>query len=160
MIVIINGAPGSGKSKTTERLFLTTDNSTGIDGDYLLAINPSKNGEEERQLRYKNIATLARNYHEAGYKNIFISFVYAGKTGLSEQIELLKAIDSIHVFSLVPQEETLRKRHQADTYKREEIASVIEINNKIAQMNDSELIDNTNLSIDEVVNRIKQKLNL
>jgi len=159
MIVIINGAPGAGKTKTAKYLFESTDKSALIDGDWLLAINP-EDRKEKRHLRYKNIAAIARNYCEAGFTNIFISFVYIRSEDLLEQINLLKDLGEVLVFALIPNEEVLRKRHTEDTYKREEIESSVKLNNKINELGNIEKIDNSNLSIEEVSKIIKDKISI
>lgn len=160
MITIINGTPGSGKTKTGKYVFENTENSAFIDGDWLLGINPYERNDKGRLLRYKNIASLAKNYYEAGYTNILIASVYIKDDNLQEQIDLLKIIDSVKVFALVPNEETLRKRHSEDTYKREEIESSIDLSKKIEALAGVEVIDNSNISIEEVAALIKQKLGL
>lgn len=160
MIVIINGAPGSGKTKTAEYLFLNTPQSALIDGDVMLTINPQQRTEEELALREENIAAVAKNYYQHGYKTIFIAFVYMGPVYLAKQIELLNGIDSVHIVALVPNESTLRDRHANDNYKREGIESSIEINNKIAALNNIQIIDNSSLSIEDVAVKIKEIVGL
>lgn len=160
MIIIIDGAPGSGKTMTAKYLMETTNSSAIIDGDWLLGINPINHTDDELHLRYKNIADLARNFHQAGYDSIFISFVYMGPNGLKKQLDLLTALDTVKVFALVPNEETLRKRHAEDSYVREEIESSIEINRKIASIENIHIIDNSYITINEVGERIKEIANL
>ena len=156
MVVIINGAPGTGKSRTAEALLLKTPQSAWIDGDWLLAIHPRNGTNEERILRYTQIAGVAKTYYENGYTTIFISFVYPGPTSLSEQVELLTAIDQVKVVSLITDSEELRKRHLLDTYKREGIENSIELNNKISILNVDCQINNTNVTLDEVVAKIQE----
>lgn len=159
MIVVINGAPGSGKTKTVKHLLESTPNSAAIDGDLLLGINPQNRTDDERRLRYKNITDVAKNYHQSGYKTIFISFVY-GQKQLSEQLDMLKEIDKVEVFALVPNEEALRKRHAQDTYSREGIESSIALNKKIAAVKGVHVIDNSEMSIEEVARKIKKTAGL
>ncbi len=160
MIVIINGAPGSGKTKTAEYLFLHTEHSALIDGDVMLTINPQKRTEEELTLREENIAAVAKNYHRHGYSIIFLAFVYMGPLYLAKQVDLLQEIDSVKVVGLVPTERTLRERHMHDEYKREGIESSIEINKKIAALKDMHIIDNSSLTIEEVAGKIKSIVGL
>lgn len=160
MIIIINGAPGSGKTKTAAYLFENTSPSAIIDGDHLLGINPQNRTDEELDLRQKNITAVARNYHESGYSTIFVAFVYMGPIYLSKQIELLKTIDDVKVIALVPNKETLRSRHLNDDYKREGIESSIDINNKIRELPADEIIDNSEMTIEEVGEHIKKTLGL
>lgn len=159
MFIIITGAPGSGKTNTAKQLFEGIDKSALVDGDWLLATTPHDHGDQ-RHLRYKNIASVARNYYEGGFKTVFISFVYVNQDDLSEQIELLNDLAPVRVFALVPREEILRKRHVEDTYKREPIDSAVNLNNMIKSLSDIEIIDNSDISIEETVNVIKQNLNL
>ncbi len=158
MIIIINGAPGSGKSKTAELLNKTTPNSAWIDGDWLLRINPRTNSDSERDLRYEQIANVARTYHDHGYKNVFISFVYFGPIGLKHQIEFLNQIDEVKVFALAPSDESLSERHAGDSSPREDIYSSVEINTKLRSLTGVEFIDNSNLSVEETVELIKAKI--
>jgi len=160
MIVIINGAPGSGKTKTAAYLFEHTSPSAIIDGDPMLGINPQNRTDEELDLRQKNITSVARNYHESGYSTIFVAFVYMGPKYLSKQIDLLKKIDDTKVVALVPNEQTLRNRHLNDDYKREGIESSLDINNKIRELPADLIIDNSNIAIEEVCEQIKSKLGL
>ncbi len=134
--------------------------SAWIDGDTMLGINPQNRTDKELDLRQLNIAAVARNYHNYGYKTIFVSFVYMGPVYLSKQVNLLKEIDEVKVFALVPDEKTLRERHSNDTYKREGIESSIEINKKIAALENMTIIDNSNLTIDQVGTQIMKDLGL
>ncbi len=159
MIIIITGAPGSGKTQTAIHLLDTTDNSAFIDGDTLLGVNPfNRNNNNLRLLRYKNIAAVTKNYHEAGYATIIISFVYMDDNHISEQIHLFDSIDTVAVFALVPKNEVLTERHKNDSYKREAIDSSIILNNAIGRLKSSERIDNSIISIEEIGNIIKKKI--
>lgn len=160
MIVIINGAPGSGKTKTAAYLFEHTSPSAIIDGDPMLGINPQNRTDEELDLRQKNITSVAGNYHESGYPTIFVAFVYMEPKYLSKQIEQLKTVDDVKVIALVPNEETLRNRHLNDDYKREEIESSIDINSRIKELPADEIINNSDMTIEEVGEHIKKTLGL
>lgn len=157
MIIIITGAPGSGKTVTAKYLFEHTSNSAYIDGDWMRVVNPkerNENNDDQRKVGYKNTASVAENYHDIGYTNIFIAFVYMQDKHLQEQVDLLKTIDTVKVVALVPNEETLRKRHREDTYKREEVNSSLHLNNMIAKLKNVEVIDNSSLRVEDVAKRI------
>lgn len=160
MIVIINGAPGSGKTKTAEYLFEKTINSAWIDGDVMLGINPQNRTDKELELRERNIASVVKNYNQYGYKTIYISFVYMSSNYLANQIDLLKNIDDIKVISLIVDDDILKERHINDNYKRVSIESSLEINQKIKDMNECEFIDNSNMTIEEVGAYIMNKLDI
>ncbi len=157
MIIIINGAPGSGKTKTAEYLFLHTDKSAWIDGDTMLGIQPQLRTDTELDLREENIAAVARNYYKYGYTTIFVSFVYMGPMYLSKQINLLSPIDTVKVIALVPDEAVLRERHVNDDYKREGIEPSIEINRKIKALDADEVIDNSHMSVSALGEYILEK---
>ncbi len=159
MIVIINGAPGTGKTKTAEVLLSQTFQSAAIDGDWLLGINPRNGTDDERRLRYKQIAGVIKVYIENGYKTIFVTFVYPGATSLSEQIELL-SFDKVRVISLITEPEQLKKRHADDPREREEVESSIKLNDQIKQLSNCDFIDNTNLSPEETAEKISKLLSL
>lgn len=158
MIVIISGAPGSGKTKTAEYLVQTTPNSAWIDGDWMLRINPQKRNTKEIYLRMKNISDIVKNYNKSGYSYIFISFVYMGSKVINDQKNMFSNIDTVRFFALVPDDNTLRNRHDKDTYEREEIESSIKINRTIANLENVTVIDNSNLSIEEVAKKITQAI--
>lgn len=158
MIVIINGAPGTGKSKVAELLNGRVANSAWIDGDWMLRINPREGSVNERNLRYRQIANATRTYFEAGYKTIFISFVYMGPVGLTKQLDMLKKIDDVNIFALTASNNVLAKRHQTDSYKREGIEESIKINQKIKTLEDVEFIDTSDLAISDVAKIIESKL--
>lgn len=158
MIILITGAPGSGKTKTTKLLFETTDNSAWMDGDSALTTNPFDRNKQ-KHLRYKNIASLVNNYIDEGFSNVFISFVYARNEDVKEQIGLLHERElKVKVFALVADAEILSKRHLNDDYKRVSVESSIGLNDKIKQLENVEFIDNSNLTIEETVNKIKEKI--
>lgn len=159
MVVIINGAPGVGKTKTAKLLFETTNNSAFIDGDWVLETNPDDR-KTYRHLRYKNIATLAKNYSEAGFLNIFVSFVYTRPEDLLEQTNLLKDLEPVFIFSLIPSEEVLRRRHAEDNYKRVDIETSVKLNSQINDLEKVEKIDNSSLSPEQVADIIKAKINI
>lgn len=159
MITIITGAPGSGKTKTAKLLFETTDNSAWVDGDTALVTNPFDRNKQ-KHLRYRNVASLVGNYIDEGFANIFISFVYASNENLNEQIDLLSKKETVFkTFALVPNAEILSKRHLSDDYKRVGIEESTDLNDKIKQLENVDFIDNSNLTIEETVNKIKEKIN-
>lgn len=158
MIIIINGAPGVGKSKTAELLHEQTQNSAWVDGDWLLRVNPLTGSDKERFLRYELIGTLAERYKKHGYETIVISFVYMGPNALAKQLEYLEKVDTVKVFSIVVNKEALTHRHTNDTYPREKLESSLEINEKIRNLEGTEIIDTSDLSLKEVVEVIKKKL--
>ena len=159
MIIIVTGAPGSGKTKTVKQLMESTLNSAAIDGDPLLGINPFNRTTKERKLQYKNIADVSKNYHDSGYKTVFISFVY-GESQLKMQLELLEVIDKVEVFVLVPTEKTLRERHANDSYAREEIQPSLELNKNMSELENVHIINNSDMSIEQVATRIKRTMGL
>ncbi len=154
MIIIITGAPGTGKSKTAKLLLESTNNSAHIEGDFALATNPSDRSLQ-KHLRYKNIASLANNYIEEGYSQIFVSFVYARNEDLEEQTKLFNGNENIKTIALITKPEILNQRHINDDYERVGINESTVINNMIAKLNDIKIIDNSNLTIQETVDKIK-----
>jgi adenylylsulfate kinase-like enzyme len=155
MIILINGAPGSGKTKTAEYLFENTDNIAFVDGDWLLAVNPfDRKNEDQRRLRYRNIATVAKNYYDAGYQTVIITFVYPTDELIREQIDLLKQITNVTVVSLVPSDEKLHARHAGDSYKRVDISHAVDLNNQIKSTEAGVKIDNSALTVEETALQI------
>ena len=151
MIIIINGAPGSGKSKTAELLSKSLPKSAWVDGDWMLRSNLSDPEEKLRLFRYQNIANLTKSYINIGCDFVIISFVYVGPIGLSDQINLLKTLDKIIVFNLITNEKSLRERHNNDSYEREDIEESIKLNERIRKIEGVEMIDNSEKTIEETI---------
>lgn len=156
MITIITGAPGSGKTITAKLLFETTNMSAWVDGDNALTTNPSDRNQQ-RSLRYKNIAFQINNYIDSGFTNAIISFVYVRNEDIKEQISLFNNKEiPVKVIALVTNAETLNKRHLNDDYKRAGIEESINLNNKITKLENVDFIDNSKLTIEETVSKIKK----
>jgi broad-specificity NMP kinase len=158
MIIIITGAPGSGKTKTAELLNKTILNSAWIDGDCALGVNPQIRSDAEVDIRYSNIASMVKNYKAASYEHVFISFVYPNNQWLEEQIEKFDSVDTVKVFGLITKNEVLKARHKQDTYTREDIDSSIELNDQIRNIANIQIIDNSDLTLDQVSERIQEEI--
>ena len=61
-LIIINGAPGVGKSVVGNLLFSKLDNSAYLDGDDVWRINPFEVNELTKNLAADNIVSMISNF--------------------------------------------------------------------------------------------------
>ena len=115
-LIIINGAPGVGKSTVGSLLFSKLNNSAFLDGDSVWRINPFEVNEKTKDIVEQNIAFVLRNYIEAGYEYVILAWVLHMQSIIDR---LLSKLDDfklkVYVFTLVADEETLVDRVRADT---------------------------------------------
>lgn len=85
-IVVIGGLPGSGKSTVARGLARRLERSAVVEGDYLQhhmtvrglvgpGDEPSAEAERQLDLRWKNLAAVAANFHDEGFTTIVDSLV-------------------------------------------------------------------------------------
>ena len=113
-LIIINGAPGVGKSAISNILFSKLGNSAFLDGDDVWRINPFEVTDKTRNIVEKNIIYILRNYIEAGYEYVILSWVLHNQSIIDELLNNLSDLKlKVHVFTLICSEEILvERRHQ------------------------------------------------
>ena len=74
-LIIINGAPGVGKSAVANLLFSKLNNSAFLNGDDVWRIDPFEVNEITKNPVEDNIAYVLRNYIKAQYECVILSWV-------------------------------------------------------------------------------------
>jgi predicted ABC-type ATPase len=153
-LIIINGAPGVGKSTVGSLLLSKLNNSAFLDGDSVWRINPFEVNEKTKNIVDQNIAFVLRNYIEAGYEYVILAWVLHRQTIIDRLLSKLNDFKlKVYVFTLVADEETLVDRVRADakTQRDHEIAK-----DRLRQSLElrSKKLDTTVLEPDEIVDVI------
>ena len=110
-LIIINGAPGVGKSVVGNLLFSRLDNSTFLDGDDVWRINPFEVNEITKGLVEENIASVLRNYIEAQYEYVILTWVLHQQSIIDNLLSKLNDLKfNTRIFTLIADEEVLLER--------------------------------------------------
>ena len=109
MIIVLNGPLGIGKSTLAEALTESIDSCSMLDGDRLIAVNPTY--PDERELLHSTIAVLVAHHHRFGYRHFIIDYIWRSPEELVDLRRRLTPVDSdIRCFRLtLPVEENLRR---------------------------------------------------
>jgi len=126
-LIIINGAPGIGKTTVAELVFSKLKNSAFLDGDSVWRINPFQVNERMKALADKNIALILRNYLEAGYQYVILSWVLHEREIIDRLLRDLSDLDfEAQVFTLIAEEGALLERVRSRDPSRKNLQLVRE----------------------------------
>ncbi|MFY9462993.1 MAG: AAA family ATPase [Candidatus Sungiibacteriota bacterium] len=110
-LIIISGAPGSGKS-TIAKLLQEKLKSPYIDFGWMrewhLLSDWSDQSKEEESMAFDNLVYLLRNYIKHGYKNILVTDLQEGR--VKELTSIFSVNELIVVSLIVDNDEELKKR--------------------------------------------------
>jgi chloramphenicol 3-O-phosphotransferase len=117
MFIVLNGPLGVGKSTLAEALTESIDSCVMLDGDRLVAVNPTAANELEHL--HSTIALLVRHHQRYGYRHFVIDHFWKSPEELVDLRRRLVALDAnadVRCFLLtLPPDENLRRieRRQA-----------------------------------------------
>ena len=92
-LIIINGAPGVGKSTVGNLLFSRLNNSAILDGDDVWRINPFKVTDVTRDIVEQNITFVLGNYMKSNYEHVILTWVLHRQSIIDS---LLKGLEDLH----------------------------------------------------------------
>ncbi len=154
-LIIIAGAPGSGKS-TVCALLLKELDSVWIDfgklREFHLDREWNKANETEEKMTFENLIFMVENYLKHGYKNIIVDDIRDFRVG-----ELHNLFKSSMVISLYASDSEIEKRITSRNDGWKDIEKAVKWNQDIQAQPESERsykIDNTDLSPEETVGKI------
>lgn len=159
-LIIINGAPGVGKTTTCRELQRLLDRNVWLDGDWCWMTNPWILTEETRKMAEGNIAFLLDSFLNCSeYKFVLFSWIFRSDEVFNHILERLQATDFVlQKFTLMCNENAFRDRLEAAGRERNKIAECLESLHS-CETTDSVKIDTTQKSIIKVArilhNRIK-----
>ena len=114
-LIIINGAPATGKSSVGSLLHGMLESSAFLDGDDVWRINPFEINESTKALATRNIGAILRNYIESGYGYVILAWVLHRQAIIDELLVQLNDLPkTVHVFTLVADEQVLARHLRRD----------------------------------------------
>ncbi|MNC13364.1 Shikimate kinase [compost metagenome] len=156
-LIIINGAPGVGKTTVSKELYKSLHKSVWLDGDWCWMMNPWVVTEENIKMVESNITYLLRNYvSNSTFDYIIFNWV------LHREEIMLRLLEGIHdlqyeltTITLTCTNESLRERMLLDNRTQEQIETSC---NKLKLYEEMKTykIDTTNMSSIEAVIKIKE----
>jgi thymidylate kinase len=111
MFIFLNGPLGIGKSTLAEALVESLDQCVMLDGDALVAVNPS--APDELEHLHSTIALLVAHHRRFGYRHFVLDHLWRTPEELGDLRRRLLDIDpaaEVHAFLLtLPLDENLRR---------------------------------------------------
>jgi predicted kinase len=157
-LVIINGAPGVGKSTVANPVFPELPNSAFLDGDDVWRINPFEVTERTKAIVIKNIPFVLRNYLEAGYDYVLLAWVMHRQEIIDSVVADLSDLrPEVHVFTLVAEEGALIDRWRLRAGGGAPSDVVADRLRQSRQL-DTTQIDTTHLTAEQTADRILASL--
>jgi adenylate kinase family enzyme len=160
-VIIINSAPGVGKSTLLKELEKSLSNGYAIvDGDDFARTIPLISTVKWLNLMQDNIASCAKNYFEYNIKILIISFVFPTFKRLQRLIDLLNKVGcSVTHLRLVCEDDELKMRiTNRNTQRAVSIDRAIELNRNIIELTSDYTIDTTSKTPEEVAQMVKVKI--
>ncbi len=156
-LIIINGAPGIGKTSSSQLLYQQLNNSAWLDGDWCWMINPFKVTDENKRMVEDNIIHVLLNYiNNSSLDYIILCWVIPHQALLNSLLEKLANKNlQIYKITLIAQADIFRNRLLKDKRTEEQILDSIKRLEVYHNM-DTIKIDTSHLSIQETVTRIKE----
>lgn len=149
-LIIINGAPATGKSSVGSLLRTMLKGSAFLDGDDVWRINPFEVNERTTALATGNITSVLRNYIAAGYDYVILAWVLHRQTIIDELLTQLNDLPkTVHVFTLVADEQVITNRISNDSGRPRDPERALLRLRQTLQLN-THRIDTTLLSPQEV----------
>ena len=115
-LIIVNGAPGMGKTTVCEELAKIIPRNVYLDCDCFMWANPYIVTEETERIRYENITFTTMNYLSCSeYDNVIINWVFVNQNAIDR---ILNGIDLTNVnvltYSLVCRFDVWKMRMEND----------------------------------------------
>ena len=119
-LIIINGAPGMGKTTTCEELAKILPRNVYLDCDCFMWANPYTQTEETERIRYENISFVTNNYLSCTeYDNVIINWVFANQNAIDKILAKLNLANvKVQTFSLTCRFDIWKLRMENDSINR------------------------------------------
>ena len=115
-LIIINGAPGMGKTTVCEELAKILTKNVYLDCDCFMWANPYTVTEETDRIRYENISFVTKNYLSCTeYDNVIISWVFVSQSAIDRILNTLNLTGvTVHAYSLTCRPHIWKTRMEND----------------------------------------------
>ncbi len=155
--IIINSAPGVGKSTVLKYLYSKLPEGYAIiDGDDVGRIIPYQNNSNWINVIQDNIADCCVNFKKYGHFNCVISFIFPGEERLNHMSDLLKArgFEVSHILLECDEHEIERRIKLRDTSKTINIQNAKKLNQEMKELIVDFSVDTTRVGADKVADII------
>ena len=153
-LVIINGAPGIGKTTVAEVVFSKLPNSALLDGDDVWRVNPFEVNDRTKAVVERNIPFVLRSYLDAGYEYVLLTWVMHKQEIIDRVVGSLDGLDfGLHVFTLVAEEGVLCERWR-DRAGRNEAPALVMDRLRESRRLETTLIETSDMSPEQVAEEI------
>lgn len=155
-LIIINGAPGVGKSTVGNLLLSRLNNSAFLDGDEVWRINPFEVTDRTKDIVDRNIAFILRNYIKANYEYVILAWVFHQQSIIDRLLSRLNTLKfKVHIFTLICGEETLLERLRSEEDKGRQPERAIQRLRQSLTL-ETEILDTGVLKPDEIIGKIME----
>lgn len=154
-LIIVNGTMGVGKTTVCKNLYKKLNNSVWLDGDWCWMMNPWNATEESKIMVQDNITHMLRNFiNNSNFECVVFNWVIHMEEIFEIILEKLADLEfELYKITLVCSEDELKKRMQND--KRDDNSISLSLDRlKLYRGMKTNIIDNSNMSIDETVEKI------
>jgi hypothetical protein len=112
-LILLGGPPGIGKTTVAHLLWHELDHCAWLEGDAVWQIRPASLTPASKRLAEANVTAVLRNYLEAGYAHVLLSWVLQ-RTDLIQRLiaPLEELAEEVYHFTLVATPEVLRERFE------------------------------------------------
>ena len=157
--VIVNGAPGIGKTSTCRALQQLLDKSVWLDGDWCWMANPWIVTEETKKMAENNMVYLLGNFLKCSeYQFVLYSWIFRTDEIFSLILDRLTSTDFIlYKYTLTCDENCFRERLVRAGRDERMMSSYIKSLHQ-CEKTDSEKIDTANKSIETVAQLLYEKI--
>ncbi len=158
-LVIINGAPGVGKTTTCRELQRLLDRSVWLDGDWCWMANPWIVTEETKRMAEGNMAFLLESFLNCSeYRFVLFSWIFRSDEVLKNILVRLRTTDFVlQKFTLTCHENAFRNRLKIAGREKSKVKECVEAL-YLCENTDSVKVDTTNKSIGQVVKFLHDKI--
>lgn len=158
-LVIVNGAPGVGKTTTCKKLQQLLQGSVWLDGDWCWMSNPWIVTEETKRMAENNMVFLLNSFLNCSeYEFILYSWIFRSDGLFKIILDKLQSRDFLlHRYTLTCSQDIFRKRLEDDGRDKGQIPMCIESLFQCEQT-ETEKVDTTERSVEEIANILHDRI--
>ena len=158
-LIIVNGAPGVGKTITCRELQRLLNRSVWLDGDWCWMANPWIVTEETKKMVEANMTFLLDRFLNCSeYRFVLFSWIFRSDEVFSHILNCLRTTDFVlQKFTLTCDENVYRDRLELAGREKDKIAGCLE-SLRLCETTDSVKIDTTQKSIEKVARILHDRI--
>ena len=165
-LIVINGAPGMGKTTISEELTRILPNNVMLECDSFMWSNPYVSTDEANQIRHENITFCLNNYLRcSAWHNVIVNWVFVNQETLDGILSPINLENiSVHVFSLTCRNDIWKARMDTEAINMKRVVETTyskwteRINNGYYNDINATIIDTSNLTAKQVAEKIASEV--